>query len=258
MKSSLIKTCASFIFVLCLPLYGCKEVIIHNLSEVEANRLLSSLDEKHIISEKLKQPDGRWSLSVEKANALSAIRLLDHSRFLKTQEDPQSPRKTSMISSREDQRFIFERSLSKEIETTLASIEGVAYARVHLNLPQTDPIFGHRLRDGKGSASVLLLVNERFAQKVEELASLVAGASGIDTSGISVVVSTNEAQSPRVNDTEVMAASASMETRKSHANQMPAWLEPRTLGLSGSALLLIAGGLGILVRYVRRAGILAS
>lgn len=170
----------------CLILTGCKEKIVHNLSENDANRYLARLDEISAGASKVKQPDGKWSISVDKTKAILAIKHLGDSRMLKSSDAPASEQ-SSLISSREDQRFKFERALSREIENTLASIEGVLEARVHLNLPGVDPILGHRLPASKGTGSVLLVIKKDFQLTTEMIADLVSGASGIETGQIAVL-----------------------------------------------------------------------
>ena len=94
------------------------------------------------------------------------------------------------MSSREQQRFQFERSLSSSIETTLSALDGVLDVRVHLNLPVSDPLFGKPVNSqDKGSASVLLITGSVFPNSNEQIASLVAGASGISSKNVSVLIS---------------------------------------------------------------------
>ncbi len=97
-----------------------------------------------------------------------------------------------MLASREDQRFRYERSLSHEIELTLSNAPGVLESRVHLNLPAIDPIFGQPLGKKEGSGSVLLVVRDAVLKR-EEVATLVAGASGVPEESISVLITSAEA-----------------------------------------------------------------
>ena len=176
---------------------ACKESIVHDLSESEANRILTRLHEISITGEKVHQPDGLWSLSVDKTNVMPAIKWLNDSRLIKNDKTKASD-KSSLLSSREDQRFRSERSLSNALETTLSSIQGVLESRVHLNLPATDPILGHRLANTKGSGSVLLVVTSDFVQSNEAVAKLVASAAGLVSSEISVLVSREEKMNPNL------------------------------------------------------------
>lgn len=172
--------------MLCLA--NCRETIIHNLSENDANRFLTKLNQSSIEASKDKQSDGMWSISVNKEDSMKALKKLDDSRLLKAVAYASNER-SSLISSKEDQKFYFERSLSAEIEKTILSIEGVLEARVHLNIPVTDPILGNRLANSKGSGSVLLIVRDKFSMEPEALSQLVSGAAGIEKSQISVLIS---------------------------------------------------------------------
>jgi hypothetical protein len=91
-----------------------------------------------------------------------------------------------LVSSREEQWFRYERSVAQSIEGSLSTMQGVLEARVHLHLPESDPLFGTR-RDDRGSGSLLMVVDSRFVAKDEELASLVAGAAGITATNVRVL-----------------------------------------------------------------------
>lgn len=171
---------------LLMLLGGCDEQIVHDLSEREANRVLTVLADTDISAKRLKQPDGSWAVAVASGDAIKAIKMLsDQPKILDRKLTQQT--NSSMISSRQDERFRFERSLSHEIETTLLSIPGVLESHVHLNLPVTDPLFGRPLAKQSGSASVLLVVRDN-APDSAEVASLVSGAAGIPLSSIMVVL----------------------------------------------------------------------
>jgi type III secretion protein J len=166
---------------------GCREQIVHNLSEIDANRLVTKLHDASLSGDKEKQADGKWSISVPSDETIRALKLLNDSRILRS-ESQKPIEKSSVISSREDQRFHYERSLSQEIETTLSSVPGVLEARVHLNIPPVDPLFGKSIGPG-GTASVLLVTDNLLAASKEEIAGLVSGASGIKAEAISVLFS---------------------------------------------------------------------
>ena len=173
---------------LSIVLIGCREAVMHNLSETDANRLLTTLHSIEIDSKKVRQPDGKWLVEVPKTQALQAIRHLEQSRLFRDIR-PQQPGKSSMITSREEQRAESVRVLSREIETTLTSIDGVLEARVHLQLPARDPFFGEKiLGGGEGSASVLLAAGKDFSLTRDEIQALVSGAAGIKAERIAVVL----------------------------------------------------------------------
>ena len=176
------------LIIFLLPLYGCRENILHNLSEFEANQIISTLGEKGIIASKATPGDGKWSVSVESNNLISALGILDDRRMLKS-DVLASKQKSSLLSSRESQRFEFERNLSQELERTLGSIDNILEARVHLNLPLLDPLFGTKMGEDLGTASVLLLSNNELPVDSEALRQIISGASGIPLDKISLVIS---------------------------------------------------------------------
>ena len=193
---------ALMIVLICLLMGGCREQIVHNLTEGDGNRVISALTDAGIEAEKVRQPDGRWAISVPREATNRAIKRLNEARLLR--ESPASQEeKSSIMASREDQRFRFERALSGEIESTMGSVRGVLEARIHLNLPVTDPLFGQPLSPAAGSGSALLVVDDQFNLTKEEVAALVSGASGIPSSAIQVLVSQGEALNvaPIVGDT---------------------------------------------------------
>ena len=161
---------------------------MHDLDEREANQILTRLHDADIKSDKIKQPNGKWSIAVAKEESITAIKYLTDARLFKNNLH-QTLEKTSLVSSREDQRFYFERAISQELERTLLGMPGILEARVHLNLPGVDPILGNRLPNSKGSGSVLLLAREDFSANNSAIAELIAGAAGLEKSSISILVS---------------------------------------------------------------------
>lgn len=177
-----------FIFLALLAiLSGCREIVVHDLGEADANKMLTHLVAIELHPKKEKQPDGKWSLSLPSEQASRAIQYLTENRLVK-EEASKLPDKGGLMLSREEQRFRYERLLSREIENTLSGVGAVLQARVHLNLPIIDPLFGQNVDNSKSSASVLLVVGKSNVDK-SEVSALVAGASGIPASAISVTIS---------------------------------------------------------------------
>lgn len=166
---------------------SCREHLVHNLSEQQANRLVSRLDESKIDSIKSRQTDGRWAIEVDRRYLADAIREMQKMRLLR-ENSPRSQESSSMIAGRDEQRFQYERALSAEIELTLASFSGVLDARVHLNLPQVDPLFGKSTPGAGGGGSVFIIADQSFAAAREDIAALVAGAAGVPASSVPVLI----------------------------------------------------------------------
>jgi type III secretion protein J len=172
-----------------LFLSACQEQIVHDLSEREANKVISHLSIAKLDARKVAQPDGRWAISVSHDAMVPALTYLDAQRVLASRDMKAAHGKGSMIPSREEQWFRYERSVATTIEESLAAIPGVLEARVHVNLPDEDPLFGSSSRGG-GSGSVLLVVEERFTAHDDEISALVGGAAGIPRDVIRVLKST--------------------------------------------------------------------
>ena len=192
-KLSVAKTLLCYLLFTLLAT-GCREQVIHNLSEQQANRLITRLDENVIESKKTRQPDGRWSVEVERSQLAKALREMQKLRLLRD-EPIASAEGSSVIASRDQQRFAFERALSAEIEQTLLSVEGVLEARVHLNLPQVDPLFGKSVPGVQGSGSVFIIAEQKLGFSREDFANLVAGAAGMAAQGISVLIEVDQVAS---------------------------------------------------------------
>ena len=167
-------------------LCGCREKIMHNLSERDANSVLTTLSDPSIEARKEIQTDGNWVISVASSQTLRALQLVDQQRTLRPRSQA-SRKPVGLLASREEQLFQYERSLSEEIEETLLRIEGVLDVRLHLNLPVRDPLLGRQLEEDSGGSALIIKENETQMNQAE-LAKLIAGAAGLDQDKVHVVL----------------------------------------------------------------------
>lgn len=232
------------IIVLVLLITSCREEIVQNLSESDATRLITKLHITGLAAEKAKQSDGTWAVTVASGESMRALQYLDKTRLLK-KEHPNQRDNLSLVSSREDQRFHFERALSREIESTIASLEGVFEARVHLNIAPKDPLFGTAVKSSKTeSGSVLLIVAPEFSISRSDLAEMVSGASGIPAEKISVLLSVSEIIS--VEATPVVLAQAGQSSGGAIWRRFTGGATSFSATTVSYALLIAAIGLGVL------------
>ena len=178
---------------------GCTVPIASGLDESQANRVVVALDRAGVGGEKEADPavEGHFRVTVERDDAPSAIAAL-------REEDLPSPAtagllesmgKGSLVPSQLAERAQFVAGMCGELERTLSAVEGVLGARVHLSLPDPDP-----LREGprpKATASVLLKHRGTTPPiDVHEVKRLVAGAApGLALDDVAVVMVSRPAAS---------------------------------------------------------------
>ncbi len=177
-----------YCLIIFLLFASCQERIIHNLTELDANRIITKLHQAKIKSNKEKQADGFWSIAVAESKVIEAIQLIEDYRFFKKPEPAEQ--KSKLLSSEQEQKLIYERALSQQLETTLQSLSGVLEVHVLFNINKDQDLWKKvNLSKKNSTAGVLLIVNQQFVLTSDELKQLVSGASGINQEQINIVIS---------------------------------------------------------------------
>jgi type III secretion protein J len=235
---------------------GCSSVELqHGLDERQANQILLTLDQAGIAADKEKEDSGReatFKIRVGRADAAQAWSVL------KAHELPRERPKglleifgqPSLIPTVTQERALHLGALSGELARTLETIDGVLTARVHISLPEDNP-----LRDGeqrlRPAASVLIKARAGTALNEDDVRRLVAGSvDGLDPTKVSVVA-TMSPPTPRGLSTEFATLGPFRVARSSR----PALLVTLATGLLlmlGLALLLAVVALRA-ARALRRA-----
>lgn len=171
---------------------GCSVPVAADLDEGEANRIVVALDREGIGAEKEVDPsvEGKFRVNVPRDDA---------ARALSAMADEQLPRpkprgvldvegRGSLVPSPAAEHAQLVAGLGGELERSLAHLDGVLSARVHLNLPPRDDF-----RDGppaKSTASVLLEHRGPTPPlAVDAVQRLVAGGvPGLDPANVDVVM----------------------------------------------------------------------
>ena len=209
-----------FSLSLLILLSACKESVVHDLTEQDANKILSALLLDGVIAEKKRQSDAQWTIQVDASDSLKAIQLIENRRLLRS-EPRAAKESTGLLSSRDEERHKHELSISEDLERTIRDIPNVIGARVHINLPSVDPLWGQSIKGATGSASVLIIYREGAAISKDQVAILVAGATGISRENISVVLTPGELQEPRSN---VLPLALSRQVQESSSRGIFKWL----------------------------------
>jgi type III secretion protein J len=177
---------------LLLAAAGCSREVASGLDESEANRGVVALARAGIEAEKLPdaQSEGRFRLSVGRDEATSAIAVLAGEEIPRVR--PAAAKDAPFVSSPEAERAARVAQTAQAIERPIASVDGVLDARVHLDVPQVDPLATALAGDAKAArATASVLVRHRGATPplgLDEIKRLVAGAvAGLAPDAVAVV-----------------------------------------------------------------------
>jgi type III secretion protein J len=171
---------------------SCSVSVAEDLSEVEANRVISALGQHSIAADKAPDParEGRYRVDIGQADLALAIGALEGAGL----PSPASPGvldslgESGLVASRKTEQARLVAGTAGELQRSLGEITGVLGARVHLSVTEADPLAPPELRQPP-SASVL--IRHRTATPPLALADvqrLVAGAvSGLAPERVAVV-----------------------------------------------------------------------
>lgn len=182
---------SKFLLIL-LCFAGCRETILHDLSEHKANKVKLLLA-RHGIEAIKHREAGTWAVKVASRHSNGALAVLDRSRMLKRGAERRAEEKPSFVRSKLESERVMERRMAWSIEDTLNSYPGVLEARVHLRLGSPDtPLAKGR----KGNASVLLVADQELGEQLPHVKQLVSGASDIPITNINVVLAVGRTLPP--------------------------------------------------------------
>ena len=124
-------------------LAGCdKETPIHSgLAEAQANLVMAALLDDGIEAHKMAGAEGTWDVFIMESQFARAANLLERKGLPRREYQGVGEvfKKTGMVSSPTEERIRFMDALSQDISRTIAQIDGVIDARVHVVLPENDP-----------------------------------------------------------------------------------------------------------------------
>jgi type III secretion protein J len=173
---------------------GCSAAIEHNLDETQANEIVTSLERAGIPAAKSRDESNRdaFAVSVGKADLVRSMELLRSLGLPRIQRAGFSEvyKQASLLPTPTEERARYVQALAGEIGKTLESVEGVSQARVHLVLPEPDPL----AVDGKPrmAAQAAILLKTRLGRPAPiaeaDVQKLVAGSvPALDARSVAVV-----------------------------------------------------------------------
>jgi type III secretion protein J len=158
-------------------LAGCSSQELYSqLSERQANEMVAVLRSVGIDAEKRSQ-EGRFSVLTSSGDFPDAVRALSAQGLPREQFDTMGTvfKREGFVSSPLEERARLVHALSQEISNTVASIDGVVSARVHLVVPERNP-----LSDKVQPAAAAVFIKHRpekdFTGQVAQIKALVVNS----------------------------------------------------------------------------------
>ncbi|HEX6018726.1 MAG TPA: type III secretion inner membrane ring lipoprotein SctJ [Burkholderiaceae bacterium] len=126
-----------------LLLAACSEQELYGqLSERQANEMVAVLRGAGIAAEKLSQEGGKFSVTTSRDDFPQAVRTLNAQGYPRETFDNMGKvfKREGFVSSPLEERARLMHATSQEIANTIADIDGVVTARVHLVMPERNPL----------------------------------------------------------------------------------------------------------------------
>jgi type III secretion protein J len=186
---------AALALCLVVLLSACGEQELYTgLSQRQANEMTAMLRNAGIDAQKVARDGDRYAVLAPRDNFSQAIELLRANGYPRDGYDTlgQVFKKEGFISSPMEERARFSHAVSQEISNTIASIDGVVVARVHLVVPERDP-----LSDKPKPSSASVFIKHRpgvdLSGRVGQVKALVVNAiEGLPYDNVTVALFTAE------------------------------------------------------------------
>lgn len=175
-----------------LLLTGCdKQTTLHSrLEERQANLVIAALMDAGIACQKIAGEEGTWDVQIAASRFADAVNLLERKGLPRRayQGIGETFKKTGMISSPTEERIRFMNALAQDLSQTIAEIDGVIDARVHVVLPENDP-FAKNALPSSAAVAVRTRWDVDLADRVPAIKNLVKNAiEGLQYEKISVTL----------------------------------------------------------------------
>ena len=173
-----------------LTLAGCKSDLYTDLDQRRANEIVATLLQHGIVAERTFGKGDRVSVAVDSSRFADAVTILKDNGLPKQEFATLGEvfKRDGLVSSPVQERAQMIYALSQELSRTVSDIDGVLSARVHLVLPENDPL---RQQPVPSSASVFIRYHSNVGMEdlVPQIKMLVAnGVAGLSYDKVSVIL----------------------------------------------------------------------
>lgn len=230
------------LILVCLLLSACNRADLYSqLSERQANEMIAALQTAGIDATKTTKDSTTWTVKVAQGDFARAVDTLRAEGLPRDEFESLGRvfKKEGFVSSPLEERARLIYGMSQELSNTISAIDGVVVARVHLVVPERDP-----LSDKPRTASASVMVKHRsgvdMSNQVGQIKAIVVNSvEGLTYEG--VTVSLFPARDAGQNARPTAAAGPTGALIPNH--MMP---------IVGAGLLLMLLVLGLLVARERR------
>lgn len=163
---------------LVLLLTACaKQELYSNLSERQANEMIAVLRGAGIEAEKLPKEGGQFAIAAASGDFAPAIRTLSSQGYPRETYDTMGKifKREGFVSSPLEERARLLHAMSQEIANTLTNIDGVITARVHLSMPEKNPL-ADKLQPASAAVFIKHRPDRNLASQVTQIKALVVNS----------------------------------------------------------------------------------
>ncbi len=173
--------------VLCLA--GCSTELYTNLDQRQANEIVAALFRHGIPAERTADKNGRYTVHVDEQRFAEAISVLEQTGLPRQEFASLGDvfKNDGIVASPIQERAQMIYALSQELARTVSEIDGVVSARVHLVLPENDPL-RQRLIPSSASVFIRHLSAVSMTEAIPQVKMLIAnGIAGLSYDKVSVI-----------------------------------------------------------------------
>jgi type III secretion protein J len=219
-----------------------------DLDERQANEIVSTLLRRHIYATRSARQDKLFAVVVDESDFARAVQILNENGLPRQSFSTLGEvfKKDSLVSSPTEERARFIYALSQELSKTISEMDGVLSARVHIVLPENDPL-RQQLIPSSASVFVRHQATVPLSDRVPQIKMLIAnGIAGLTYDKVSV--SLVPAESAREEESDDLVLFWGLWIKK----ESVAWANWLLYGLIGSVIGLASAVGYMLWRQMRK------